>query len=110
MKESKTDYTSLGMILNELIRSSPSRKDALQHIIEFEQLLDSFISSHPELDIPFATNDIDDICTCAYNYGLTLFEMNNLESAEIFMGKAIKLASHASDKFSNWKEYIDVFA
>ena len=98
----------MSKVYQELIRLSTSRSEALQRIVEFEQLLTDYESKHTDQPLPFPGDVIDDICITAYNNGLTLFELGQINLAESFVSKSVNLLSLATEKLAVWRSAIEV--
>lgn len=107
-REAYEDYTLVGKVYQELIRLSSSRSEALQRIVEFEQLLLDYKSKHQSQMLPFPGDAIDDVCITAYNNGLTLFELGQIHLAESFVAKSVNLLNLATEKLAVWKSTIEV--
>ena len=87
------DYALMGQIFNEIIENSASRSHALENIQEFEQL----VKQHA----PFSVDDIDGIAKLAYNYGVTLLELDQIDIAEKFLSMSLSLSNFASESFKS---------
>ena len=65
-------------------------------------------SKHIDQPLPFPGDAIDDICITAYNNGLTLFELGQINLAESFVSKSVSLLPLATEKMGMWKTAIEV--
>lgn len=91
-------------MLSSLIKISANRKQALEKIEEFEQLLVSVLNRCDiSASLPFNTDDIDEICSTSYNYGISLMELEMSDLAEKFICKALTLLNYVSSTMSKWK-------
>jgi hypothetical protein len=98
----------MSRIYVELIKMSRSREEALHKIVEFEQLFFNYRATHPDDAASFPTDAIDSVCRAAYNNGLTLYDLGQLESSLNFLSKAVALLPHTSDHMAIWKDNIQV--
>ena len=57
---------------------------------------------HHQSRSPFNTADVDKIVTLAYNYGVTLVDLDQVHLAEKFVARAISLLRHASPSLREW--------
>lgn len=103
------DYNLMGALYCELIETSPSRRLALEKVEEFEQLANTLTSSAGSAGegdggfcSSFVPDDVDHIVSTAYNYGVTLIDLDQLEMAERFVCKAIRLLNVASATTKAW--------
>ena len=62
------------------------------------------MSSEKPYKLPFASDDVDQIASIAYNYGVTLVELGQAELAERFVCRALGLLKHTSPVMSQWRE------
>jgi len=85
------DYALMGQIFSEIIENSASRSHALENIQEFEQLV--------KQNAQFSQDDIDGIAKLAYNYGVTLLELDQIDIAEKFLSMSLSLSNFASESF-----------
>jgi hypothetical protein len=115
VRDSSPNYSLMGSIYRELIDLSPSRKQALDRVEEFEQLAISmqFPEGHSSAseDTPanvFQQEDIDHIVSLAYNYGVTLVDLDQVSLAERFVAKAISLLPCASTFVKGWLSNMQV--
>jgi hypothetical protein len=92
------DMKYCGWICRRLIQISSSRKQALEKIQEFEQLL-LRVSKQYIVSEVFDPEDIDETLALAYNYGVTLIDLNQLVLAEQFLLKSLSLVRFASDSY-----------
>lgn len=51
---------------------------------------------------------IDEVCTLAYNYSLSLFELGQFDLSEEFMSKAMNMIGFTSEKMNIWRESVEV--
>lgn len=65
---------------------------------EFEQLALSLTNC----EHGFHSDDIDRIVSLAYNYGVTLVDLEQVQLAEKFVSKAINLLHFASSAMKSW--------
>lgn len=104
------DYRLMGALYAELIDTSPSRKHALQKVEEFEQLASNLTAPPSSASVAepsdavntFAPDDVDNIVSRAYNNGVSLVDLDQLEMAETFVCKAISLLNLASPSLKGW--------
>lgn len=57
----------------------------------------------------FDIDDIDNIVSITYNYGITLMSLEQIDLSEKFIGKAISLMQFVSPILSNWLDHMQVF-
>lgn len=53
--------------------------------------------------MPFCLEDIDGICATAYNFGLSVYELEMFDLAERFVCKALSIFRYTSTLMAGWK-------
>jgi hypothetical protein len=92
-----------GDIYRRLVEISASRRQAIETIEEFTQLVQSaHLSTEGGGGTAFKTDDIDHIAVQAYNYAVTLSELEDVQLAERFASQSLILARFASPRFKEW--------
>ena len=117
MREGAPDYALMGGVYRELIEMAPTRRQALEKVEEFEQLATGMQNSTEEKDgltedsaagTAFLAEDVDHIVSLAYNYGVTLMDLDQNELAEKFVFRAMNLLPCASEAVRGWLPRIQV--
>jgi hypothetical protein len=114
-REAKPNYRFIGEVYCQLIELSPSRQTALDKVEEFEQLASTVHNAHRVGDDAtdqggnFDTENVDRIVSLAYNYGVTLVDLDQVDLAEKFVSKAINLLRFTSTSLQAWLPRMQVF-
>ncbi|MEC8391557.1 MAG: hypothetical protein VXZ58_01590, partial [Actinomycetota bacterium] len=112
----KEDRSLMGNIFCQMIELSDSREDALGLSQEFYQLVrNDTISTSTCLpnteggrySCPYTQESIDQVTAVAYNYGVTLAELNQKALAEQFINTAIGLMQYASEEIRQWSRRVE---
>ena len=106
----------VGRIFCQMIELSSSRDDALALSQEFHQLVRNHSSAPTTMtgeqgqcsaSSPYAKESIDQVTAVAYNYGVTLAELNQIPLAEQFINTAIGLMPYASPEIRQWSRRVE---
>jgi hypothetical protein len=100
-------YGIMGHVYCRLIELSASRKQAVETIEEFAQLLQTTATVPNSgcgagCDARFSIEDVDRITVLAYNYAVTLGELDDVVIAERFISQSLVLVRYASASIQQW--------
>ena len=132
------NYALMGELYSQLVELSPSRKDALERVADFTQLVNTLTtsaasssavrhvsnahcddgvcgatgsgSSSELIDIGINPDVVDRVASLAFNYGITLVELDQVVLAERFLSRAVSLlhSGAASKAFKDRQTEMEV--
>ena len=103
------DYATAGDIQCRLLLLAPSPTAALEHVQTFSELCgNTTASDDPNQPHSVRCDTVDQACSVAFNFGVTLSEVGQAKLAEQFIAHAVALLSYASPAFRNvWQSRME---
>lgn len=104
--------TLLDWMYCKAIEISPSRKQALEMLHDFEQYFKAAMKTSSTSDESMSQiieiSTLDKIIAMSYNYAVTLIDLDQISLAEQFLLKAMTLVNYGSPQAKEWRSKMQV--
>lgn len=99
MAKPQVPYRMVGSLYRKLIELAPSKRYAFEKLQEVESVLRTLPTDGEVID----QEDIDHIFSLAYNYGITLLDLDQPVLAEQFLLRTMSIIQFTSSSMQVWK-------